>query len=213
MSIVVDVIAEHLRTNRRLVVPAFGAFVVKETGERMFSDLLRADDGVLASLLREKGLTEMEAAVSIDRFIFEVRNELEQFGYYRLGEVGTLRVEPDSGVLRLNPPVLGDMPKQTPFVPTPIVEEGTSAEAEDQDSELQSEESAKLESAEEVVEEVVEDTIEESAKEVEQQPEISNIRPKTQPRKKVDVVMVVAIVVAVLALISICYGLCVMAGA
>ena len=118
MSIVIEVIAEHLRSNRRLVVPAFGAFVVKETGERLFSDLLNTDDGVLASLLRAKGLSEMEAAVSIDRFIFEVRHELEQYGYCRVGEVGTLRIEPSTKVLRLYPPVEQvELPKQTPYIP------------------------------------------------------------------------------------------------
>ena len=117
MSIVVEVIAEYLHTNRRLVVPAFGAFMVKESGERIFSDLLNTDDGVLTSLLRARGLTEMEAAVTIDRFIFEMRHDLEEYGYYRLGEVGTLRVEPSTRSLRLYPPVQGELPKQTPYIP------------------------------------------------------------------------------------------------
>ena len=126
MKMVVDVIAEYLLSNRRLVVPAFGAFMVKESGERVFSDLLRTDDGVLASLLRDKGLNEMEVAVTIDRFIFEVRHELEQYGYCRLGEVGTLRVEPDTKVLRLYEPVKSvemPIPTPSPYVPEPISEE------------------------------------------------------------------------------------------
>ena len=123
MSIVVDVIAEYLRTNRRVVVPGFGAFVVKESGECIFSDLLRTDDGILSSLLHQRGLTEMEAAVTIDRFIFEVRYGLEQYGCYRLGEVGMLRVEPTTKSLRLYPPVSGEMPKQVPYVPKPVVYE------------------------------------------------------------------------------------------
>ena len=120
MNIVVEVIAAYLLSNRRLVVPAFGAFMVKESGERVFSELLRTDDGVLASLLREKGLNEMEVAVMVDRFIFEVRHELEQYGYCRLGEIGTLRIEPSTKVLRLYPPVQGEIPKQTPYIPKPI---------------------------------------------------------------------------------------------
>ncbi len=122
MSIVVEVIAEYLRTNRRLVVPAFGAFMVKESGERIFSDLLNTDDGVLTSLLRARGLTEMEAAITIDRFIFEMRHDLEEYGYYRLGEVGTLRVEPSTRSLRLYPPVQGEMPRQTPYIPKQVSE-------------------------------------------------------------------------------------------
>ena len=122
MSIVAEVIAEYLRSNRRLVVPNFGAFMVKESGERLFSELLRTDDGVLSSLLLNKGMNEMEAAVMIDRFIFEVRHELEQYGYCRLGEIGTLRIEPTTKVMKLYPPVQGELPKQTPYIPKPVSE-------------------------------------------------------------------------------------------
>lgn len=124
MSIVADIILEHLKTNRRLVVPEFGAFMVKDTGELVFSELLRTDDGVLTSLLLNSGMSEMEAAVVIDRFLFEVRHELEQYEYCRLGEIGTLRIEPDTRVLRLYPPVKSEevLPEvQPPYVPTPIV--------------------------------------------------------------------------------------------
>jgi nucleoid DNA-binding protein len=117
MNIVEEVIVEYLRSNRRLVIPNFGAFMAKESGERIFSGLLRTDDGVLSSLLKARGLNEMEAAITIDRFIFEVRHELEQYGYCRLGEVGTLRIEPETKALRLYPPVHGELPKQTPYVP------------------------------------------------------------------------------------------------
>jgi nucleoid DNA-binding protein len=181
MEIVLEVIAEHLQTNRRLVVPNFGAFVVKESGERLFSDLLRTDDGVLTSLLRNKGLTEMETAVVTDRFIFEVRHELEQYGYCRLGEIGTLRVEPATRTLRLYPPVQGEMPKQTPYIPKPIVEtENEKVATKEQDTESSERPSTP----------------------------ITPIAPKkaVQPRKKFDFVMIVAVVILVVALLGIGYG-------
>lgn len=190
MSIVVDVISEYLRTNRRLVVPAFGAFMVKESGERVFSDLLRNDDGVLASLLRNRGLNEMEAAVTIDRFIFEMRHDLEMYGYYRLGEVGTLRIEPDTKVLRLYPPVQGEMPKAKPYIPQPVVEEKMV----------------------EVVPEVKAPAAP-SVPKASETPIVPNA-PKTpalpkksiRPRKKLDFVMVVAIVIVLVAVVAIGYG-------
>lgn len=190
MSIVVDVISEYLRTNRRLVVPAFGAFMVKESGERVFSDLLRNDDGVLASLLRNRGLNEMEAAVTIDRFIFEMRHDLEMYGYYRLGEVGTLRIEPDTKVLRLYPPVQGEMPKAKPYIPQPVVEEKMV----------------------EVVPEVKAPAAP-SVPKASETPIVPNA-PKTpalpkksiRPRKKLDFVMVVAIVIVLAAVVAIGYG-------
>lgn len=181
MNLVVEVIAKYLQTNRRLVVPAFGAFMVKETGERVFSNLLSSDDGVLTSLLRERGLSELETAVTIDRFIFEVRHELEQYGYCRLGEIGTLRVEPETKALRLYPPVQGEMPKQTPYIPKPVCEAGN--------------------------EEVV---IEEQKVETPTAP-IAPTTPMTpkkaaQPRKKFDLVMIVAVIILLVALIGIGYG-------
>ncbi len=180
MSLVVEVISAYLQTNRRLVVPGFGAFVTKESGERVFSDLLRTDDGVLASLLRNKGLNEMEAAVMTDRFIFEVRHELEQYGYCRLDDIGTLRIEPTTRALRLYPPVQGDIPKQTPYIPEPI--------SEMEDKKVVAEEK-------------------EVAPSIPNAPNASTA-PKKQPkpRKKYDVVMVVAIVIVVAALAAIGYG-------
>ena len=183
MNIVVEVISEYLQTNRRLVVPGFGAFVVKESGERIFSDLLRTDDGVLASLLSAKGLSEMESAIMIDRFIFKVRHELEQYGYCRMGEVGTLRVEPSTKCLRLYPQVQGELPKAKPYIPQPIVEtESKEVIAKEQEPECPKKTSI---------------------------PNLSTpIAPKTpiKPRKKFDFVVVVAVLIVLAAIAAIGYG-------
>ena len=163
--------------------------MVKESGERIFSDLLRNDDGVLTSLLRAKGLSEMEAAVTVDRFVFETRHELESYGYCRLGDLGTLRVEPETKVLRLYEPVYGEIPKQTPYVPEPMVIE---------------------EETESNTEEVVTPPTPTPEPQPEPQPEelksVSKPTPKRQPRKRVDFVMIFAVVILVLALAGIAYG-------
>lgn len=181
MSIVVEVIVAYLQANRRLVVPAFGAFMVKESGERIFSDLLNTDDGVLTSLLRDRGLNEMEAAVTIDRFIFEVRHELEQYGYCRLGEIGTLRVEPSTKVLRLYPQVQGELPKQTPYIPKQVPEtESEKRKAGNENKSVGSD----------------------------NEPPANLAVPKktAKPRKKVDLVMVIAVIILLVALAGIGYG-------
>ncbi|MBE6194408.1 MAG: hypothetical protein E7140_01580 [Rikenellaceae bacterium] len=227
MSIVIEVIAEHLRSNRRLVVPAFGAFVVKETGERLFSDLLNTDDGVLASLLRAKGLSEMEAAVSIDRFIFEVRHELEQYGYCRLGEVGTLRIEPSTKVLRLYPPVEQvELPKQTPYIPKQDERRETRDERNAEPT-LRSEgrgclhtmpgreeekpsKEGLMQNAE-CEKQNAECEITSNASNASNASNTSNAsapahRKPVKPRKKVDFVMVVAVIILLAALAGIGYG-------
>ena len=139
MELVLEIIVEYLRENRRLVVPNFGTFMVKESGEKVFSDLLRTDDGVLGSLLRERGLTELESAVTIDRFVFHVRREIEQNGYCRLDNLGTLRIEPDKRVIRLYEPVRSEVNVEipsTPYIPEPVsVAEAASIEAEANEAE------------------------------------------------------------------------------
>ena len=166
-------------------ITAFGAFVVKESGERVFSDLLNSDDGVLTSLLRERGLNEMETAVTIDRFIFEVRHELEQYGYCRLGEIGTLRIEPGTKVLRLYPPVQGEIPKQTPYIPK-LVSETENGKRKTENEKSEFENGSKNIGGEEEV------------------PKTPNTPKK--PRKKVDLVMVVAVIILLAALAGIGYG-------
>lgn len=88
---VVETINDYLQSNRRLVIPSFGAFVVKESGEMLFSELLKTDDGVLRGLLVSKGLREIEAAGIIDRFIFEVRHALQESGICPIIGLGTFR--------------------------------------------------------------------------------------------------------------------------
>lgn len=200
---VLGVITDYLRENRKLVVPGFGAIMVKESGERVFSELLRADDGVLVALLREKGLSEMEVAVVIDRFIFETRHELEQYGYCRLGEVGTLRLEPETKVLRLYEPVYGEMPKQMPYVPQPVVVEETQTNDKVEESEPEI-----IEEVNPVSEPVSEEKKGESQPQPKPQPQ-PQPQPKPRPKKKakLDLVMVVAIVVLAAALAGIAYGI------
>lgn len=89
---VIEVIANYLRSNRRLVVPTFGAFVVKDSGNILFSELLKTDDGVLRGLLSAGGLSELEIAVLIDRFIFDARNALSEDGYFDMDGLGRLTI-------------------------------------------------------------------------------------------------------------------------
>ena len=200
MNIVVDIIAEYLCSNRRLVVPTVGAFMVKENGERLFSDLFSEDDGVLVALLRGKGLSEMEAAIMLDRFIFEMRHELEQYGYYRLNTIGTLRVEPTTKIVKLYPPVQSEVPlqeayeiEQKPYVPQPIVEPEPAVEVR-------------------VVEEkTVPNPQPETKKEQVEEPKPQKTlsikpQPRAKRRRGTDFVLILAVLIVVAALAVIGYG-------
>ena len=71
-------------------MPKLGVFIVKQqSGNIVFSDLMRNDDGVLRSLLVAYGIRELEATGMIDRFVFETRHATsrgESFNIEGLGE-------------------------------------------------------------------------------------------------------------------------------
>lgn len=88
----VQTIKQYLELHKRLVVPQLGAFIVKEPGGSvLFSELFRRDDGVLRGLLQTGGMTELEAAGAIDRFVFEIRLSVQDGGEYRLEGFGVFR--------------------------------------------------------------------------------------------------------------------------
>ncbi len=89
---IVKLISKYLETHKRLVVPNLGAFIVKVPGQSvLFSNLIKNDDGVLRSLLTADGISDMEAAAAVDRFVFEVRFRLQNNGVCRLAGFGELR--------------------------------------------------------------------------------------------------------------------------
>lgn len=90
MELITNILIEYLKHNKRLVVPKLGVFIVKQqSGNIVFSDLMRNDDGVLRSLLVAYGIRELEATGMIDRFVFEIRHATsrgESFNIEGLGE-------------------------------------------------------------------------------------------------------------------------------
>lgn len=95
----IRIITFYLESNKRLVIPQLGAFIVKVPGERvLFSELMRRDDGVLRGLMRAEGVSELEAAGEIDRFVFEVRHAVQHNREYPLGEFGVFRSGPNNTI-------------------------------------------------------------------------------------------------------------------
>lgn len=84
-------IAEFLRTHKRLVVPQLGAFIVKAPGgEILFSELFKRDDGVLRGLLTAAGASEDRSRRgAIDRLIFDLRHAVQHGGVYLVAGLGT----------------------------------------------------------------------------------------------------------------------------
>lgn len=89
---IVKIIAKYLENHKRLVVPNLGTFIVKDAGHKiLFSNLMKSDDGVLRALLVEHGVSELEAAGTIDRFVFEVNFRLDRDGVCGLDGFGALK--------------------------------------------------------------------------------------------------------------------------
>jgi len=79
---------------RKLTVPGFGTFMRRDGGGVIFVDLLRGDDRVLAGMIqRTGGLSEVEAAARIDRFIFETRGAIERTGRAEIAGFGTVTAD------------------------------------------------------------------------------------------------------------------------
>ncbi|MBQ2703682.1 MAG: hypothetical protein IJF63_07495 [Alistipes sp.] len=176
-----SIIIKYLQSNRRLVIPKFGAFIVKDDNQTVvFSELLRSDDGVLRGLIKSRGVGDIEAAGVIDRFVFEVRHTLDRNMPYKIGNWGILRREENGKVVfmsfrtQLQQPTVQQAPKSINAThiehPTPSirVEESQPAAAKDM------------------------------------QP---NNAPKRRPAKrKPDIFMIAAVIVAILAICAILYG-------
>lgn len=119
----IDIIADYLRSHKRLVIPQLGGFLVKDGGTVVFSELLRRDDGVLRGLLVEAGMNELAAAGEIDRFVFEVRHAIEQgesrtlagLGIWRPGPQGTIAFE-----YRPETPAAGEAAAEPTVGPRPV---------------------------------------------------------------------------------------------
>ena len=88
------IIVKYLAQNKRLVVPEFGAFIKKDTGEVVFVEFLKKDDQVLITLLQnEYSLAEAEARGMIEDFILTVKRTVGETGRYVIERLGTMRTD------------------------------------------------------------------------------------------------------------------------
>lgn len=109
------IIAAYLTDHRRLVIPQLGAFLVKDAGgDVLFSEMLKRDDGVLRSLLEQQGMSELEAAGMVDRFVFELRHCIEAGSVYEAPGLGIFAQGENSTIRFRHLPTLGQEESQTP---------------------------------------------------------------------------------------------------
>lgn len=209
-----SIIVKYLAGNRRLTIPGLGTFLRKDNGEVVFMELLKKDDGVLASLVAaESGTDEAKAREDIATYAATVRRACATAGRHPIEGLGTLSVG-QNGTLKL----IAQHGKAT-LAAAPEV----SANAEKMNAADQSE--AQAATTDKAVESAPTTTgVAENSASRPVQPMAQGslqVRSAGQPagrgaaqprqasrrKKSTDMVLVVAIIVAILALGAIVYGM------
>lgn len=207
----IEIIRNYLSEHRRLVVPQLGAFVVKvPEGDVVFSELLKRDDGVLRGLLvSQQGLSELEAAGVIDRFVFEVRHALEKDGIYRLEGFGRMTLSP-GGAIAFHGEPQPVMPAATPRTPAATEPEEHKEPLQDRAPAPKRSTKSAIQSSEPRVSASLQRNPESYVKGLQYGKPLKNTDGYTyvgsKPRRRMDKFLVIAIVVAVLAISVIVYG-------
>ncbi len=98
-------ILELLRTNRRVIIPGFGAFIVrqKEPWEVSFNELLTFDDGLLSGHIEKVEKTDRASAEKkVTGYAGNLKEELKENKYVSLPGIGELAMDA-GGKVRFRP--------------------------------------------------------------------------------------------------------------
>lgn len=221
-----DLIIRYLESNKRLVVPQLGAFVVKAAeGCILFTELFRRDDGVLRSLLCAEGMSELEAAGAVDRFVFEVRHAVQEGCAFPMEGFGVFRGGPDDTIVFVYEPKVHASSTPSGAVLEAPIEASTGSVSSASEAALNSEQPAPAgtrsvkQTAEDTSASSRPDDARTSTPKLRPDPSVKGLRYgkplKTTdaytyvgaaPRRKVDRLILFALAAAVVALAAIAYG-------
>lgn len=98
---------ELLKVNSRVIIPDFGAFLVKEKPdgkmEVSFNDFLKFNDGLLANkIIKTENITKIEATKKIKEFIKEVEDRIKTGERFVIEKVGEIHKD-DFGRIKFDP--------------------------------------------------------------------------------------------------------------
>lgn len=91
-------LTELIRQNTRIILPNFGAFLVKDGGEKgfiptnvSFSPFLRYNDGMIeVYVAKNRGISKEEASKVVFNFVENIKNELLEKGVFEVEGLGFL---------------------------------------------------------------------------------------------------------------------------
>ena len=118
-----ELVAAYLRENKRLVIPGLGAFIRKDgSGEVVFVEFLKKDDGVLAGLLESQyGLSRTEAVEAMAQYVERVKQHIARNGRFVVGGVGVLHADSNSLLELAYDPAVSDREPEA-SVSAPVAE-------------------------------------------------------------------------------------------
>lgn len=97
-------IAELLKTNTRVIVPDFGAFMVKASSgstekQVTFNDFLKYNDGLLINhIAKKESIVKEEAQKKVKAFVEEIQKELKANKPFKVADLGYLYKDPRGSV-------------------------------------------------------------------------------------------------------------------
>ena len=101
-------IIELLKTHTRVIIPDFGAFIVKvaeatDGGEAKrtisFNDFLKFNDGVLINhIIKTENISKTEAVKKIKEYIKSIEQELKKTNAYKIADFGKLSKDSHGGI-------------------------------------------------------------------------------------------------------------------
>lgn len=92
-------LTELIHQNTRIILPEFGAFLVKDGGDKgfnpanvSFSPFLRYNDGMIEIYVaKSRGISKEEAAKDVQQFVETIKNELLEKGTFEVDGLGYLK--------------------------------------------------------------------------------------------------------------------------
>lgn len=97
-------IAELLKTNTRVIIPDFGAFMVKTNAgsddkQISFNDFLKYNDGLLVNFIAKKeNISSEDAQKKIKSYVDEINKELKVNQPYKVDDLGYLYKDPRGSI-------------------------------------------------------------------------------------------------------------------
>ena len=97
-------IAELLKTNTRVIVPDFGAFMVKSSPgstekQVSFNDFLKYNDGLLINhIAKKESIVKEEAQKKVKAFVDDIQKELKANKPFKIADLGYLYKDPRGSV-------------------------------------------------------------------------------------------------------------------